>query len=205
MYERFSDRARKVMQLANSEAQRMHHEYIGTEHILLGLLKEGSGTACMVLKNLNASTAKLQLETEKTVQPGPDMVQIGKLPQTPRAKKVIEYAMLEARNLAHNYVGTEHLLMGLLREQEGVAAQLLVNAGLTIEKVRGEVEKLLGITEQTAEAKARYPHYSCAESEARKDSAILGSDGPLTNKQLVDILNGFQGWQGFIGLINHTS
>jgi ATP-dependent Clp protease ATP-binding subunit ClpC len=144
MYERFTDRARKVMQLANQEAQRFNHEYIGTEHILLGLIKEGSGVAANVLKNLDVDLRKIRLEVEKLVQSGPDMVTMGKLPQTPRAKKVIEYSMEEARNLNHNYVGTEHILLGLLREQEGVAAQVLMNLGLKLEEVREEVLNLLG-------------------------------------------------------------
>jgi ATP-dependent Clp protease ATP-binding subunit ClpC len=144
MYERFTDRARKVMQLANQEAQRLNHEYIGTEHILLGLVKEGSGVAANVLKNLDIDLRKIRLEIEKIVQSGPDMVTMGKLPQTPRAKKVIEYSIEEARNLNHNYVGTEHLLLGLLREQEGVAAQVLMNLGLKLEDVREEVLNLLG-------------------------------------------------------------
>jgi len=146
MYERFTDRARKVMQLANQEAQRFNHEYIGTEHILLGLVKEGSGVAANVLKNLDIDLRKIRLEVEKIVQHGPggDQVVMGRLPHTPRAKKVIEYSVEEARNLSHNYVGTEHLLLGLLREQEGVAAQVLMNLGLKLEDVREEVLNLLG-------------------------------------------------------------
>src|SRR5512138_3890180 len=146
MYERFTDRARKVMQLANQEAQRFNHEYIGTEHILLGLVKEGSGVAANVLKNLDIDLRKVRLEVEKIVQTGPagDQVLLGKLPQTPRAKKVIEYSVEEARNLNHNYVGTEHLLLGLLREEEGVAAQVLMNLNLKLEEVREEVLNLLG-------------------------------------------------------------
>ncbi len=144
MYERFTDRARKVMQLANQEAQRFNHEYVGTEHVLLGLVKEGSGVAANVLKNLDVDLRKIRVEVEKIVQAGPDMVTMGKLPQTPRAKKVIEYAIEEARNLNHNYVGTEHLLLGLLREQEGVAAQVLMNLNLKLEEVREEVLNLLG-------------------------------------------------------------
>jgi ATP-dependent Clp protease ATP-binding subunit ClpC len=132
------------MQLANQEAQRFNHEYIGTEHILLGLVKEGSGVAANVLKNLDVDLRKIRLEVEKLVQSGPEMVTMGKLPQTPRAKKVIEYSMEEARNLNHNYVGTEHILLGLLREQEGVAAQVLMNLGLKLEEVREEVLNLLG-------------------------------------------------------------
>src|SRR3989475_9387652 len=152
MYERFTDRARKVMQLANQEAQRFNHEYIGTEHILLGLVKEGSGVAANVLKNLDIDLRKIRLEVEKIVQSGPDMVTMGKLPQTPRAKKVIEYSIEEARNLNHNYVGTEHLLLGLLREQEGVAAQVLMNLGLKLEDVREEVLNLLGHNMESGES-----------------------------------------------------
>src|SRR5215204_6649570 len=144
MFERFTDRARKVMALANQEAQRFNHEYIGTEHILLGLVKEGSGVGATVLKNLDIDLRKIRLEVEKLVKSGPDMVTMGKLPQTPRAKKVIEYAIEEARNLGHNYVGTEHLLLGLLREKDGVAAQVLMNLGLKLEDVREEVLNLLG-------------------------------------------------------------
>ena len=144
MFERFTDRARKVMALANQEAQRFNHEYIGTEHILLGLVKEGSGVGANVLKNLDVDLRKVRLEVEKLVKAGPEMVTMGKLPQTPRAKKVIEYAIEEARNLNHNYVGTEHLLLGLLREHDGVAAQVLMNLSLKLEEVREEVLNLLG-------------------------------------------------------------
>jgi ATP-dependent Clp protease ATP-binding subunit ClpC len=132
------------MALANQEAQRFNHEYIGTEHILLGLVKEGSGVGATVLKNLDVDIKKLRLEVEKLVKSGPDMVTMGKLPQTPRAKKVIEYAIEEARALNHNYVGTEHILLGLLRESEGIAAQVMMNLGLKLEDVRQEVLNLLG-------------------------------------------------------------
>ena len=144
MFERFTDRARKVMALANQEAQRFNHEYIGTEHVLLGLVKEGSGVGANVLKNIDVDLRKVRLEVEKLVKSGPDMVTMGRLPQTPRAKKVIEYAIEEARNLNHNYVGTEHLLLGLLREQDGVAAQVLMNLNLKLDEVREEVLNLLG-------------------------------------------------------------
>src|SRR5499426_1045952 len=154
MYERFTDRARKVMQLANQEAQRFNHEYIGTEHVLLGLVKEGSGVAANVLKNLDIDLRKIRLEVERIVQHGPggDQVVMGRLPHTPRAKKVIEYSVEEARNLNHNYVGTEHLLLGLLREEEGVAAQVLMNLGLRLEDVREEVLNLLGHNMETDES-----------------------------------------------------
>ncbi len=174
MYERFTDRARKVMQLANQEAQRFNHEYIGTEHILLGLVKEGSGVAANVLRNLDIDLRKIRLEVEKIVQSGPDMVTMGKLPHTPRAKKVIEYAMEEARNLNHSYVGTEHLLLGLLREQEGVAAQVLMNLGLKLEEVREEVLNLLGRGVESVEGSGRT---SASEKPSQSKTPALDSFG----------------------------
>ncbi len=163
MFERFTDRARKVMALAHQEAQRFNHEYIGTEHILLGLVKEGSGVGANVLRNLNVELRNVRLEVEKLVKSGPEMVTMGKLPQTPRAKKVIEYAIEEARNLNHNYVGTEHLLLGLLRERDGVAAQVLMNLGLKLDEVREEVLNLLGAGMENEEAPP-----SSAMPEAKK-------------------------------------
>ena len=163
MFERFTDRARKVMALAHQEAQRFNHEYIGTEHVLLGLVKEGSGVGANVLRNLNVELRNVRLEVEKLVKSGPEMVTMGKLPQTPRAKKVIEYAIEEARNLNHNYVGTEHLLLGLLRERDGVAAQVLMNLGLKLDEVREEVLNLLGAGMENEEAPP-----SSAMPEAKK-------------------------------------
>jgi ATP-dependent Clp protease ATP-binding subunit ClpC len=182
MYERFTDRARKVMQLANQEAQRFNHEYIGTEHILLGLVKEGSGVAANVLKNLEVDLRKIRLEVEKLVQSGPEMVTVGKLPQTPRAKKVIEYSMEEARNLNHNYVGTEHILLGLLREQEGVAAQVLMNLGLKLEDVREEVLNLLGHGLEGAEV---------GERGGRSGDAEAGAGGGKSSKSKTPALDSF--------------
>jgi len=150
-YDRFTDRARKVMGYARQEAQRFNHEYIGTEHILLGLVKEGSGVAANVLHNLDVDLKKIRLEVEKLVQSGPELVTKGNLPFTPRAKKVLEYSLEEARNLGHNYIGTEHLLLGLLREHEGVAAHVLMNLGLKLEDVRQEVLNLLGAEGETGE------------------------------------------------------
>ena len=172
MFERFTDRARKVMQLANQEAQRFNHEYIGTEHILLGLVKEGSGVAANVLRNLDIDLRKIRLEVEKLVQSGPEMVTIGKLPHTPRAKKVIEYSMEEARNLNHNYVGTEHILLGLLREQDGVAAQVLMNLGMKLEDVREEVLSLLGHGIDSSDGEPR-----------RLEGASSGSSEPSTSSK----------------------
>jgi ATP-dependent Clp protease ATP-binding subunit ClpC len=144
VFERLTDRARKVMARANQEAQSFDHKYIGTEHILLGLVKEGAGVGVDTLKNLDIDLRTVRLEVEKLVKSGPELVTMGKLPQMPRAKKVIEYAIEEARNLNHNYVGTEHLLLGLLREHDGVAAQVLMKLGLKLEEVREEVLSLVG-------------------------------------------------------------
>ena len=127
------------MMLANQEAQRFNHEYVGTEHILLGLIKEGSGAAAAILRDMGGDLRKIRIEIEKLVRHGPDIVMVGHLPQTPRAKKVIEYAMDEARSLGSLSVGTEHLLLGLLREQEGVAAQVLMNIGIKLSDVRTAV------------------------------------------------------------------
>src|SRR5881227_1010556 len=188
MYERFTDRARKVMQLANQEAQRFNHEYIGTEHVLLGLIKEGSGVAANVLKNLDVDLRKIRLEVEKLVQSGPDMVTMGKLPQTPRAKKVIEYSMEEARNLNHNYVGTEHILLGLLREQEGVAAQVLMNLGLKLEEVREEVLSLLGHGMEGAEGSERAGSLAGGGGGGGQSS---GGESPRSGKSKTPALDSF--------------
>jgi len=179
MFERFTDRARKVMALANQEAQRFNHEYIGTEHILLGLVKEGSGVGANVLKNLDVDLRKVRLEVEKLVKSGPDMVTMGKLPQTPRAKKVIEYAIEEARNLNHNYVGTEHLLLGLLREHEGVAAQVLMNLGLKLEEVREEVLNLLGagVEPEESESKGSTGEPTTSSKSGKSKTPALDSFG----------------------------
>lgn len=143
--ERFRKRRRTVMELAAQEARRLNHEYIGTEHILLGLIKVGNGVAANALRNLGIDLDKVRHEIEKIVRHGPGGEQVmGPLPYTPWAKNVFDYSVEEARNLNHNYVGSEHMLLGLLREQEGVAVQVLLNLGLKPELVRNEVLNLLG-------------------------------------------------------------
>ncbi len=151
MFDRFTERARKVIILAKEEAKRFNHDYIGTEHILLGLIKEGESVAAAVLQNLGLSLDTIRLEVEKLVQFGPSTVVSGDIPFTPKAKKVIELAMDEARRLGHNYIGTEHLLLGLIKEGEGVASHVLMNVGLDLNKVRSEVIKLLGSTTPNTE------------------------------------------------------
>ncbi|MDD5174014.1 MAG: ATP-dependent Clp protease ATP-binding subunit, partial [Candidatus Omnitrophica bacterium] len=144
MFNRFTERARKVILLAKEEAKRFNHDYIGTEHILLGLVREGEGVAAAVLASFGLTPDKIRIEVEKLVQPGPSTVISGDLPFTPKAKKVMELATEEARALGHNYIGTEHLLLGLIREGEGVASQVLMNLGMELERVREEVMNLLG-------------------------------------------------------------
>ncbi|MFK7741084.1 MAG: ATP-dependent Clp protease ATP-binding subunit [Planctomycetota bacterium] len=147
MFDRFTDRAKKVMSFARQEAMKFNHEYIGTEHILLGLVQEGSGVAANVLKNMSIDLEKIRHEVEKIVKTGPSMVTMGQLPFTPRAKKVLELSLEEASQLSHNYIGTEHLLLGLIRENEGIAAQVLMNLGVKLDEVREEVLEFLGASE----------------------------------------------------------
>jgi ATP-dependent Clp protease ATP-binding subunit ClpA len=149
MFERFTDSARKVMALANQEAQRWNHEFVGTEHILLGLVKDfetkaADGTAKRVLSAMHISLDAVRFQVEARMKPGPDMVLMGRLPQTPRAKKAIELAIEEARNLNHNYLGTEHLLLGLVRESDGIAAKALSEVGVTFKNARDEVLRIIG-------------------------------------------------------------
>jgi ATP-dependent Clp protease ATP-binding subunit ClpC len=141
----FTERVRKVLQMAREEAQRLHHEYVGTEHILLGLIREGEGVAAAVLQNLNVDLDEVQQKIEETVKKGKAVQATGPdLPYTSRAKKVLELAMSEARELNHSYVGTEHLLLGLLREEKGIAAQVLTESGVNLDAARTETLRLLG-------------------------------------------------------------
>jgi ATP-dependent Clp protease ATP-binding subunit ClpC len=151
MFDRFTDRAKKVMSFARQEAMKFNHEYIGTEHILLGLVQEGSGVAANVLKHMTVDLEKIRHEVEKIVKTGPSMVTMGQLPFTPRAKKVLELSLEEASQLSHNYIGTEHLLLGLIRENEGIAAQVLMNLGVKLDEVREEVLEFLGASENNSE------------------------------------------------------
>jgi len=144
MFNRFTERARKVIVLAKEEARRFNHDYIGTEHLLLGLIREGEGVAAAVLQKMGLSLESIRMEIEKLVQPGPSTQILGDIPFTPRSKKALELAAEEARSLGHNYIGTEHLLLGLIREGEGVASQVLINTGLDLNRVRSEVMEILG-------------------------------------------------------------
>ena len=141
-FEKFSERARRVLSLAQEEAQRFNHNYIGTEHILLGLVRETEGVAALVLSNLNVELVKVRSAVEFIIGRG-ERPTPGEIGLTPRAKKVIELAVDEARRLSHHYIGTEHLLIGLMREGEGVAAGVLESLGVSLEKVREETNSII--------------------------------------------------------------
>ena len=142
MFERFTDRARRVVVLAQDEARRLDHNYIGTEHLLLGLIHEGEGVAARALESLGISLAAVRQQVEEIIGRG-QQAQSGHIPFTPRAKKVLELSLRESLQLGHNYIGTEHILLGLLREGDGVAAQVLVRLGADLNRVRQEVIELL--------------------------------------------------------------
>src|SRR6476620_9135580 len=141
-FDKFTERARKVLQLAQEEAQRFNHNYIGTEHLLLGLVREGEGVAAKVLANLGVELNKVRSAVEFIIGRG-DRTVTGDIGLTPRAKKVIELSVDEARRLNHHYIGTEHLLLGLVREGEGIAAGVLESLGVSLEKVRAQVIEVL--------------------------------------------------------------
>jgi ATP-dependent Clp protease ATP-binding subunit ClpC len=188
----FTDRVRKVLQMAREEAARLHHEYVGTEHILLGLIREGEGVAAAVLTNLSVELDEIQQKIEETVKKGKAAAAAGPdLPYTSRAKKVLELAMTEARELNHSYVGTEHLLLGLLREEKGIAAQVLNDAGVTLEQSRAETLRLLGsdMPQAAAAAGSAAPAAPAPKGEKKsktpaldhfcRDLTQLAADGQL--------------------------
>jgi ATP-dependent Clp protease ATP-binding subunit ClpC len=189
----FTERVRKVLAMAREEAARLHHEYVGTEHILLGLIREGEGVAAAVLQNLSVDLEEVQQKIEDTVKKGKAAQTTGPdLPYTSRAKKVLELAMGEARELNHSYVGTEHLLLGLLREEKGIAAQVLTDAGVHLEAARAETLRLLGTempqgqqggtpgTPQTpASAKGEKKSKTPALDHFCRDLTVLAAEGQL--------------------------
>ncbi len=178
MFDKFTERARKVMSLARREAQRLHHEYIGTEHILLGLVLEGQGVAANVLKSMQIDLDRLRREVEKIVKPGPAAEPSVQIPFTPRAKKVVELALEEANTLNHNYIGTEHLLLALLREQEGIAAHVLRSLGVKLEDVREEVIEFLGgPSEQEEEADEEQPQPEQPQPQGKSKTPALDTFG----------------------------
>ncbi len=166
----FTERVRKVLALAREEAARLYHTYVGTEHILLGLVREGEGVASAVLQNLGADPDEIEQLVEQHIKKGPPATIASDLPYTSRAKKVLELSMAEARELNHSYVGTEHLLLGLLREERGIAAQALTHVGVTLTAAREETLRLLGPTGRDAAVKppAREDPGNVSPSEGRK-------------------------------------
>ncbi|OGR47259.1 MAG: hypothetical protein A2X37_04640 [Elusimicrobia bacterium GWA2_66_18] len=178
MSNRFTERAQRVILIAQEEAKRLNHDYVGTEHILLGLIALGEGVAAQVLANLGVDLRRVRSEIEKIVGTGDNVMLLGEIPFTPRAKKVLEYAVEEAQHMGHSYVGTEHLLLGLIREEEGVAARVLENLGLRLDVVREEVLNLLGEGQQQ-------------QSSGKGEAATSGSGSPSRTKSKTPTLDEF--------------
>ena len=180
MYEQFTDRARRVMRLANQEARRFRHEDVGTEHILLGLIREGSGAGATVLKNLGVDLLHVFVEVEKLSPSGPAPATESKRPQTPRARKAVEHAMNEARSLKHEAVGTEHLLLGLLCEEEGAAAQMLMNLGVTLDEARAEVRNLAARRSEQRRAEYHVVITDFITDDLKPERRVLGQIAEVT-------------------------
>ena len=174
----FTDRVRKVLAIAREEAIRLQHDYVGTEHILLGLVREREGVAAAVLTNLSVDSEQVQERIEELVRRGKATIALGELPYTPSAKKVLEFAMAEARELNHPYVGTEHLLLGLLREKMGIAAEVLNQLGVMLEEARRQTLKLLGVTPEQTRSQDM-------EQADRLHSAIEDSSGRSVHEQII--------------------
>jgi len=174
MFERFTDRARRAVALAQEEAKRLDHNYIGNEHILLGLIREGDGVAAKALESLGISLDAVRQEVEEIIGRG-QQTPSEHIPFTPRAKKVLELSLRESKQLGHNYIGTEHILLGLLREGDGVAAQVLVKLGADQNRVRQQVIQLLhGYhgKEPTA-ARLRGERQAAADTQEYEQAAAL--------------------------------
>jgi len=178
MFERFTDRARDVMTLAHQEAQRRHHEQIGAEHILLAMMKQDREAGETLLQNLGVDLAGLSDEIEKSSRKGPKAVFTGKLRQTVGAKRALEYAIEEARVFRHVFVDVEHILLGLLRDRDGVAAQILKNAGVELEAVRAQILKLLHVGNEQPPTQRREPHGQCCEVSDQTTCAASYRDLP---------------------------
>ncbi len=160
MFERFTDRARRVVVLAQDEARALGHDYIGSEHLLLGLIEEGGGLAAKALESLGVSAAELRAGVAEMVDPGQQSPATAHIPFTPQAKQVLRLALGEAQRLGHNYIGTEHLLLALISERDDVAGRVLAAAGADLERVQAEVVRLL------------------AEYQQRKEPDAGGNQGP---------------------------
>jgi len=178
MFERFTDRARRVVVLAQEEARMLNHNYIGTEHILLGLIHEGEGVAAKALQALGISLEAVRQQVEEIIGQG-QLAPSGHIPFTPRAKKVLELSLREALQLGHNYIGTEHILLGLIREGEGVAAQVLVKLGADLNRVRQQVIQLLHGYQGKAPAAAGAPSQVRAQVPEAYAATDDGTHAPL--------------------------
>ncbi|MFQ5599516.1 MAG: ATP-dependent Clp protease ATP-binding subunit [Candidatus Krumholzibacteriia bacterium] len=179
MNDRFTERVKKVLFLARDEAGRLQHDYIGTEHFLLGIVREGEGIAAKVLHNLGLSFEQIQQAIEKMVAPSGGTLTIGEIPFTPRAKRVLELSVEEARLLGHNYIGTEHLLLGLIREGEGVAARVLIELGADRKRVREETLKCLGGIGTSSRAGKKEKRETPALDQFGRDLTSLANEGKL--------------------------
>lgn len=173
VYERFTDRARKVMQIANQKAQGLNHEYIGTEHIVLAFVADPGSGAAALLTSQNVTLEAVRLAVQRRVQSGPEMVTMGKLPHTPRAKKVIEYAMNASRGLNHNYVGTEHLLLGTLKEEEGCGFLALKELGITYDAT---LERFIEVLQAQKGESVEFSsvHEDVSSAERKLGASIIG-------------------------------
>jgi ATP-dependent Clp protease ATP-binding subunit ClpC len=175
MFKRFTERARRVIILAREEAERHHHEYLGTEHILLGMLKDGGGIAITVLQKAGLSIDQIRMEVERHLPRNANALIVGEIPFTPKAKKVLEYGVEEARLMGHNYIGTEHLLLGLLKEKEGIAAKVLNALGIRLVETR---EKILNLLQEPA-TKTKEKSKTPALDEFGRDLTELAQVGKL--------------------------
>jgi ATP-dependent Clp protease ATP-binding subunit ClpC len=179
MHDKFTERVRKVIYLAREEAARLQHDYIGTEHLLLGVIREGEGIAATVLNNLGVDLDQIRQAVENMVSAAGGTMTIGEIPFTPRAKRVLELAVDEARSLGHNYVGTEHLLLGLIREGEGVAAKVLLELGVDRKRVREETLKLLGGSPAQQQQEREERPETPALNQFGRDLTQLAREGKL--------------------------
>jgi ATP-dependent Clp protease ATP-binding subunit ClpA len=179
VFERFTDRARRAIVLAQEEARLLNHNYIGTEHVLLGLIHEGEGVAATALDSLGIRQEAVRVQVEAIIGHGP-RAPIGHIPFTPRAKKVLELSLREAKQLGHDYIGTEHILLGLLREGEGVAAQVLVKLGGDLSRVRQQVIQVLssyaggGAAAEQAGARTRLVRMSVPDDLREAEQQLAG-------------------------------
>jgi ATP-dependent Clp protease ATP-binding subunit ClpC len=204
MFERFTERARQVVVLAQDEARALRHNYIGTEHLLLGLLREQEGMAARALDSLGITIDEVRLQVRRFIGEG-DEATAAQIPFTPRAKKVLELALREAQSLGHHYIGTEHLLLGLVRENEGVAVRILLELGADAEKVRGEIIGML-----SGGGRARSPGGETAVAmsggsggrvERVSMSRRTPSDAPTSARSLPPLALLVSGWLLFAGAL----